>query len=411
MYSDYNTLNVDVARFWPTPDRHEELAQALDPDLLLQQARDQTGLRDFGDDHFLEPYRMLLDSVARDVDFSDQGLRTFRYNVLRCLVNRLRITRDFRQHPEILDEDVDDPIVVIGLPRSGTTKVHRMLAALPRDVIQTPLLWQMMNPAPFPDARPDQPDPRIAAARLGGMTSDERPDYAAAHLVTAQEPEEDVLLCDSTFDDWVWSSVFAPSRRYYDWVIERPHLGNYQHLKRMFQYLQWQDGGRRGRPWITKNVQHIAYLDELLTCFPRATLVHCHRTPHDSIPSLARLTEILWSSIVREVDPVFTGQAIFRWWRTAMDRYMATRQRLHLDDRIIDVPYDRIRRDGLGLVEEIYRRAGRPLTPALLDYPRQWERDNEQHKNGHHAYSLARFGLDAAQIDQGFGDYIRRFIA
>ena len=395
----------------PSSTRYAEFKRELDPDRLLAIARQKADLSDFGSEAFIESYRKLLDCAARDVDFSPQGLADFQYHIVRCLVNKLRIHRDFVQHPEILAEDVSDPIVVIGLPRSGTTKMQRMLSSLPDTDVQKTYLWQMLNPAPFPDARPGRMDPRIAAAREGRFTSDDRPDYEAAHFITAEEPEEDGILCDSTFDDWIWSSVFSPSTSYYDWVMPRPHLHNYAHLHAMYQYLQWQNGGRRGRRWVSKNVQHIAYLEELLECFPNATLIHCHRTPHASIPSLAKLTTQMWQPVVNRVDPVFTGRTMFTWWRAAIHRYLAQRDALRLDDRIIDVPYERIRGDAVTVAREIHERMGQPLTAEQMQCVMRWERDNEQHKHGKHVYSLEEFGLSEAEIDAGFAEYIRRFIA
>lgn len=406
---------MDIGKATPTitaaANRYAELQRELDPDRLLKIAQEKAGLTDFGGWDFIEPYRKLLDCVARDVDFSPQGLADFQYHIVRCLVNRLRIRKDFLLHPEIAEEDVSDPIVVIGMPRTGTTKMQRILSSLPDTDIQKTYLWQMLNPAPFPDAKPGRADSRIGAAREGRFTSDDRPDYEAAHVITAEEPEEDGLLCDATFDDWIWSSVFAPSASYYDWVIQRPHMHNYRHLHAMYQYLQWQNGGRRGRRWVSKNVQHIAYLEELLEFFPNATLIHCHRTPHDAVPSLAKLTMQMWQPVVNRVDPVFAGQAMLKWWGAAMDRYLVSRDRLQLDDRIIDLPYERIRSDATGIVQDIYARLGQRLSATQLQCVERWENDNEQHKHGRHVYSLEQFGLSRAQIDARFGDYIRRFIA
>ena len=412
---NYAGLARELREYSQPTNRYEELRKKLDPDRLIAVAQKNAGLDDFGDEGFIEPYRKLLDCVARDVDFSDSGLEDFKYHIVRCLVNKLRITRDFREHPEILEEDVSDPIVVIGLPRTGTTKMQRILSALPADQIQKTYLWQMLNPAPFPEARPGAPDPRIAAAAMGRFTSDDRPEYQAAHSVTAEEPEEDGLVCDSTFDDWVWSSVFAPSLHYYEWVIQRPHRENYRHLHRMYQYLQWQNGGRRGatgrdRRWVTKNVQHIAYMGELLEFFPKATLIHCHRSPLVSIPSLAKLSMEMWRPVIRQVDPVFTGQAMFKWWHAATERYLAAREKLNLNDRIIDIQYERIRNDAINVVQEIYRSIGAPLDAGQLRYVVDWEIDNEQHKHGQHSYSLEEFGLSRERLESSFAEYIQRFI-
>ncbi|WP_019528251.1 sulfotransferase family protein [Dasania marina] len=394
--------------------RYAELKKTLDPQKLIREARRQSGLNEFGSEHFFQSLNTLLDCAAIDVDFSDTGLINFRHNIIRCLINRLRMHRDFTLHPEIRDEDVSDPIVVIGLPRTGTTKIQRILSSLPETEIQKTYLWKMMNPAPFSRSaasESDYLDPRIAAASQGGITSDGRPDYQAAHIATAMEPEEDGLMCDGTFDDWVWSSVLLPSTSYYDWVIERPHINNYKHLHTMYQYLQWQNGGKQNRPWVTKNVQHIAYLEELLSYFPKATLVHCHRTPVSSIPSLVKLTIAMWSSIVKEVDPVFTGQTLLNWWQSAMDKYLLTRDKLHLDHRILDIPYDRIRNDAVNVATEVYRNSNRVLSPENIQTFRDWDRSNEQHMHGKHSYSLQQFGLSETMISKAFEGYIERFIA
>src|SRR5690606_25112407 len=138
--------------------------------------------------------------------------------------------------------------------------------------------------------------------------------------------------------------------------------------------------------------------------------IHCHRTPHDALPSLAALTMQIWRPVVNQVDPAFIGQAMLSWWGAAMDRYLAGRDRLQLDGRIIDLPYERIRGDATGIVQEIYQRMGQRLSAAQLQCVRRWEQDNEQHKHGRHVYSLEQFGLSRAQIDARFGAYLRRFI-
>lgn len=402
---DYSAVCDSLRSYQQPTGRYQELNPRLQVDEFIDAARREAGLDDFGDDGFLQPLRSLLDCVARDVDFSEQGLSDFRSHIVRCLINKLRMQNDLVRHPEILEEDVSDPIVVIGLPRTGTTKMQRILSSLSDHDIQKTSLWKMINPAPFPNVATEAIDPRILAASTHALNSEGRPEYHAAHMSTAMEPEEDGLMCDSTFDDWVWSSVFAPSVNYYEWVMKRPQMPVYEHLHRMYQYLQWQNGGRRNRLWVTKNVQHIAHLEELLEFFPKATLIHCHRDPLVSIPSLAKLTMEVWRPVVRSVDPKFTGQAMRLWWGTAMAHYMESRRRLSLDERIIDVPYQRIRHDAVNVVQEIFAHVGRPLSSDQLACVRQWEQDNEQHKNGKHEYSLQAFGLSDEQIRSDFSEY------
>lgn len=181
--------------------RYQALRKELDAGALIARARKETGLTDFGGTAFIEPMNKLLDSAAKEVDFHTAGLESFKRDIVRCLITRLRTHDDVTKHPEILDEDVSDPIIVIGLPRSGTTKTQRMLSA-PIDV-QRLYLWRSLNPARFPDTKPGQPDPRIAAASQSN-SSDDSPELRAAHLMTATQPDEDWGLYDSTFDDWIW---------------------------------------------------------------------------------------------------------------------------------------------------------------------------------------------------------------
>ena len=143
--------------------QYREQKTKLDLATLMADARKATGLSSFNVNDW-GPFTRYLDGVARGVDFKPGGIETFRNAMLRHLVNRLRIEDDLRRHPEILDEDVSDPIVIVGMPRTGTTKLQRMLSAAPE--VQKLYLWRMLNPAPFPDAVAGAPDPRIQAARV-----------------------------------------------------------------------------------------------------------------------------------------------------------------------------------------------------------------------------------------------------
>ncbi|MEC9357990.1 MAG: sulfotransferase [Pseudomonadota bacterium] len=387
-------------------ERYEVQRVALDAQALMARACAEAGLDDYGDDAFVAPLCSLLDDAAREADFHPAGLASFQADVVRCLVNRLRMTADLRAHPEIEDEDVSDPIIVIGLPRSGTTKTQRMLSAAPD--VQKLYLWRIVNPARFPGADGSRPAPRIAAASMG-PNSDDKPELRSAHLMTAQQPEEDWALFDATFNDWVWCVLYAPLDTFYDRVSQRPALDNYRYVRRVLQYLQWQDGGGRNRPWILKGIGHIANLDALLACYPKATLVHIHREPRDAMPSVAKLATHLWSMKVNRPDPCRVGALQLKWYGEAMRRYLETRHRLNLDERILDVPYAAMRDDPMPAMREIYRRAGRMLSPTAEQAMLQWHLDNEQHQHGRHEYSLEEFGLNGPDIDQTFAAYRQKF--
>lgn len=199
------------------------------PELLMQQARERCGLSDFGDEGFVRPLGRMLDCAVRDVRFHAAGLQEFKEDIIRDLVNRLRFRNDLRRHPEILEEDVTDPIIILGLPRSGTTKTHRMIGSDPS--LLTTRMWQLLNPAPFPDAVAGRPDPRIAAASLGDALAEGRLEVHAAHHMTADQVEEDWTLFEHTFNDW-FANIRTPSRSWHDWVMSRTEpsdLDNYRY--------------------------------------------------------------------------------------------------------------------------------------------------------------------------------------
>jgi len=391
--------------------RNEDLRQKLDARKLMQQACDESGLSDFGDEGFALPLGKQLDCFARDANFHAAGLKDFQEEVVRDLINRLRFQQDLKRHPEILDEDVSDPIIILGLPRSGTTKMQRMLGT-DTNLLKT-YAWQTRYPAPFPDAVPGQPDPRILASALGdSIYAQKNTEVRAAHYMAAEQVDEDWKVFTYEFNDW-YQFVRNPSRSWHDWIISRkepPDIGNYLYARSIFQYLQWQQGGRGNRRWLMKSCGHLAHMEELITVFPKATLVHVHRHPGTCLPSFAKLTFDIGALRVADADPKFIGEKILDWEKTSISRYLATRDRLGLDSRIFDVPYDQIRSDPMPIFREIYRRAGHTLTAEAERGMLQWEKENEQGKHGQHIYSLEQFGLSEQKIDDAFGEYLRRFI-
>lgn len=390
--------------------RGEEFRQVLDVKQLMKEAQDKAGLSDYGDLDFVIGLGKLLDSAATEVNFHAAGLKEFREEVIRDLVNRLRFQHDLKRYPQILEEDISDPIIILGLPRSGTTKTQRMMGTDPS--LFNTRMWQILNPAPFPNAVPGQPDPRIAAAAQGdSLLVEANPDVNAAHHMAAESLEEYWNLTEFTFNDW-YQNCRNPLPSFADWVMcrDKPSdLANYQYVKALLQYLQWQQGGRSGKRWLLKGCGELSCLGELVEVFPKATIVHIHRHPRACVASLAKLLHGVWSLRVSDVDPVMVGRIILDWEMRSVDKYLETRDRLSLSDRIFDVQYSQIRNNPISIVREVYRRAGHPFSAEAEQGMRGWEKDNEQGKHGQHRYSLEEFGLTGQMVDQAFAEYIRRF--
>lgn len=387
--------------------RYEAQCLELDAGKLIVEAQRLAGLTDFGPFEFETALRKLLDCFAKDMPLSEQGMALLKADIVRLLVNRLRMERDIKAHPEILQEDVSDPFIIIGLPRSGTTKLHKMFSA--PDTVQKTLFWRMQNPAPFPDAVPGEPDPRIAAIANSGLLTDDNPDMNAAHPIAIEEVEEEGLVYQMSFKDYTWSQLLD-SPEYFDWIMSESSTEGYSLAKRVFQYLQWQDGGKRGRPWVFKSVPHFAYLDTLLEHFPRATFIQPHRDPHKCIPSFAKFTSGLAHIYADSLDEHKHGAETLRTWSIAMKRFLAVRERLQLDDRILDVDYELVRHDPMKIVREAYAKSPYELSPEADEKMLAWHTHNVQGKHGKHEYSLAEFGLTPDDIEDNFGHYMSRFI-
>lgn len=374
---------------------------------LLDAASAATGLDDFGDRHFIKGLSVLVPALRDEARLNEVGVQMNYGGIINLLVNRLRYVRDVQQHPQILDQRIAAPIIILGLPRTGTSKLQRVLSADPQ--VQNMLYWRTTNPAPFPGEQPGKPTARIEAAQaVEKMLAEQFPGWMARHPTEALEPDEELHLMHGSFECLI-SWLFARTPSYYDYIRQCDPRPMYRHLHAQMQYLQWQDGGARGRPWIMKSPVHTGTLDALLETFPDAVLVHCHRDVHKILPSIASLIEQARRIGSDEVDQKVVGDEMLDYWGSSLDRYLEIRARLPAD-RIMDVHFDEVVGDVLAVIRRIYARAGRELRPDAIDAMRAKERSQPDHNWGTYSYSAADYGYSRQIIDQRFADYQNRFL-
>jgi hypothetical protein len=369
--------------------------------IALAGAEREAGLSDFGDRAFEEPLAQLIESCLRELRFSELGLQNFKATIQRFLVNRLRLQRDLVQHPEILDEDVSDPIIVLGMPRTGTTKLQRLLSADPRN--HKLALWKLLNPAPFPGDDHPPNAARLAFARIVEEATRANPDFTMSHETAADEADEDSFLLLFSLEYSMLHNIF-PADSYLAWVRNRSPLAAHRYERTLLQYLQWQEGGRKPGRWILKNPGHVGHLEALHAVFPRATYVHSHRDMAEVLASYCHLIESIYKPLYVDVDPREVGRQALLYWAPALERH--ARDRAELGDRvaILDVPYRGITDDPYPIVSEIYSRAGITLTPEAEAAMRAWSDRNHQHKHGKAAYRLERYGLTVDDIRRAVRD-------
>lgn len=378
----------------------------LHTEIVLEAARATTGLSDYGDMSFVEGLTIFLDDLRHESNLSRAGATAKFHDIVRMLSNRLIFQRDLARHPEILAGPIEKPIVIFGLPRTGTSKLQRMIAADPG--VQRLEMWRLLFPAPFPGAEGVIPDPRIAAAeQIEKQLITHFPQVMAGHPMETREPDEEWFLLEMTFESSLTSmTTRAPRHRAFH--EERPQANAYAYMKSLLQYLQWQDGGAAGRPWILKSPAHIGQLKTLAETFPDATLVHCHRDPALTIPSLASLTRNSRLMHSDQVDAIELGADFLDFWSRQAERNLADRDLLG-DRTIIDIAYEEIRDRPETVIARIYQHAGREITPQAARAFSDYESRRPHNHFGAHSYSLEEFGLDTQQTDTAFANYLNRF--
>jgi hypothetical protein len=374
-------------------------------DAMLARARDESGLDDFGSGNFLEGLTQLVNATNRGMKLGATGTVVFQEEVNRLLVNLLRFAHDLKRHPEILEEEIDDPIIILGLPRTGTTKLQRILAADP-DTLSTKC-WQTMYPAPIPGSPSNGEDPRIESCRqLLADLAQVSPGLMQLHPMRADYVDEEVFFHFFSFKCLSYDIVH-PAPGYWEWVSTQSQRDAYEYMKQMLQYLQWQQGGRQGRQWVLKSPLHLGNLDLTAELFPRAKYIFTHRGLSEALPSFCRLTEMYWRIKMDEVDMHAVGRYCLRFWSREMDRHFRQRESLGAALDIYDVLYEDVKNDPFKVVKDIYAYLGREFPPRREQAMRAWSEADTHGSLGRYSYGLEQYGITSEEINEAFSEYQR----
>jgi hypothetical protein len=369
---------------------------------LLEQAVAATGLSDFGDLPFREGLEAQLWGLEHESGHPADRLEALTAGHVALLAKRLRLVEDRKRHPEIAEEAVTAPLVVLGLPRTGSTHLHALLAT--RLGVRAPLQWEMSLPSPPPDAAGFDTDPRIAQVQ-GSL--DARPnaeELQAIHPFGATRAEQCIGLIDWSFTN---SAAVAPHRMpsYYEWFLNADHVPAYEHHRRTLQHLQWRNPGE----WVLKWPKHVFSLDALLAVYPDARVVWTHRDPATSVTSAVSFV----GTIRRLSSPLFDPARFGAEWvaleETGLLRAMAARERIADESRFCDLHYNDLVADPVAAVTGIYEHFGIAVDDETRRRVVDFQQDNPQNKHGKHRYTPERFGLDKDLLRRRFAPYIDRF--
>ena len=381
----------------------------LEKDFLMEEAVQATGLDDFGDRWFERPLEVLLDSVKREAQLNAAGEFSATKMFHHVLRDRLYTQMWFGRHPEILARPLKNPVVIVGPMRSGTTRLHRLLAADQRFAHLRS--FETISPVPRPEfeqvlaGEAEDFRPKLAA-RILKVARLANPRTLSIHPTGAYEPEEELGLVAASMYGMKWEAQWnVPS--YAEWCHEESAIPAYRHMANLLRLIGWSQQESSLRPWILKTPQHMLDLPALLEVFPDARLIFTHRDPKQVVGSAASLA---WNQTIiysDHNDPAQTGRDWLDKTATMIARMRAARDAIPRE-RMIDVQYEDMETDWRGTMERVYRFLDLEMEPAVAGMEDYLDR-SARLKRHPHRYSLAEFGLREDEVNERFADYTETF--
>ena len=372
---------------------------------LLAAACRRSGLSDFGDPAFREPLRVLLAALEREAGLSPLGRFVARNLLVQLLVTRLRAESLLREHPEILEQEVRAPIVILGLPRTGTTHLHNLMSQDP--ALRSLPYWESLEPIPdvLDPRRPPQPDPRVRRCAQGlSLVHWAMPLFPLMHEMEPEARHEEIQLLAVAFSTMLFeASYFVPSYR--DWYRATDQTVAYRYLRRLLQALQWLRGPRR---WLLKSPQHLEQLGPLLRVFPDARIVQTHRDPVRVTASMCTMAAYGLRMSRARIDLRRVG----RYWADRIEQMLRASvegRPLVPAGQVRDVRFHEFMADDLATVERLYSVFGEPLAEPALAAMRAYLAGHARGRLGAIEYRLEDFGLDAAERRRALRFYQERF--
>ena len=377
----------------------------LQEESLLEAARRQTGLDDFGNPPFGEALRRFLASAESEARLNFMGRMATRHDSIRLLANRLLMEEDRKRNPGIVEEQIRRPIIITGLPRTGTTLLHALLALDPAN--RAPQTWETVYPSPPPEAASYATDRRIEQVD-GQIRWFHRlaKGFNRIHPVGARLPEECLVIFSASFLSYQFETTHRlPS--YLEWLEGQDLRPAYEVHRRFLQHLQWRCPGER---WVLKAPAHMFDFAAMFATYPDACVVMTHRNPLEVTASNSSLTASLRSAFSDEVDPLEVGPECSRRWAEAIYRALRSRdQGCAPAERFLDLYYVDLLADPIGTVRKVYDHFELPFPEGMEERLREFLGRNRKDRFGKHDYSLERFGLDLDEETKRYAAYRERF--
>ena len=382
-------------RLWP-----------LQSEALLAEARQRTGLEDLGEPPIESALSILVNSLELEADLHPLGRFLMRTHLRELIETRLRLDHAWSRQSETLDASlIQRPVFITGMPRSGSTFLHELLAEDPEN--RAPRVWEVMFPIPIGSKPPKNMDPRVRKAEASLWCFRRlAPGADSVYPMRARTPHECVAIHSYT----LMSEEFVSTGRIptYEAFLHAADLGPvYRWQKRFLQHLQL---GCPNRRWVLKSPDHVYGLDKLLTVFPDAAIIQTHRNPVDVLKSQIQLTQVLEAIYARPVARDRLGISEARKVKQISD-YITRFRDAHRDaaEKFIDITYRELVSDPMKVVQRIYERLDISLTEVAAERMRQLATARSRYQKPVASPTLAYFGLDPAAERERFAGYCARF--
>ena len=370
----------------------------------MNAATRQTGLADFGDDGFREGLEVLACSVDREADLNDRGRAQFNGLVIDLLSKRLEIEHWCSQYPEINEQPVSAPLMILGLPRTGSTALHCLLGEDPN--VRVMRNWEAARPCPPPEASTQHEDPRIALAeeamRLRNVLAPRMKQMLPSSAVS---PIEDQYIMGHDFKSQVFQALFRiPS--YFEWVHYKADMQpTLEYVKRVMKLLQWRCPPNN---WRLKNPSYSAFILGLDAVFPDARYCMTHRDVAKVMPSVADLYFEMSKANTDKVDKLWIGDITSEMVELGIKRVVAFREQGN-EERFFDIHFAPFQADPFPILQNLYDFLGEEFTSETRSRMLAWRQRTPRDKHGRHEYDEADYGFTAAGLRNKFRCYTDRF--
>jgi Sulfotransferase family len=373
-------------------------------DELVTRACERAVLDDFGEDSWREGLRLLI-ATCESAPGVNPGGRDFVYGqFVDALWNRLRVIDYVKQHPEIADEQVDRPLVVLGLPRTGTSLASYLLDQDPRR--RSLLTWEAEDSVPPSTPETLRNDPRCLKkkAELDVLAEGlKAANIPMVHWDEADGPTECIFVQNQDFKAYLWEA-FMPTADYAEWLLTTDMTSAYAYERAVLQVLQ----SRAPGTWSLKMPSHAVHIEALLAAFPDARIVWAHRDPFTAAASFLRLNYLSRSVMGADLDTDVIVGNVLHQLSAHISRPLQTRRRIG-DDRFFDLHYADLMRDPIGVMRALYDWAADDLTPATERAMLRWLQEHPQDRHGVMPYSLDSSGVTRADLEPLFDEYLSVF--